>query len=110
MSIGTPAERVARGVAWLDAIVPEWWKKVELRQFDIEARCNCVLGQIFTDHSDDTGFDWAVQRYHLGEDDADGYNEIEAMGFDFICRSEEEVGALQSEWFKSIAERQRGGP
>ncbi len=28
--------------AWL----AKWWKKINLRKFDISSSCNCVLGQI----------------------------------------------------------------
>lgn len=115
--IGTPAERVARGVAWLDATVPEWWAKVELLGFNINSPCNCVLGQVFEpEDGEGTGFIAAkLQHTELydGLNLADGNvcSRDEWFGFDFYDTYEDpdEPTKLQAEWTRVIAERQAGG-
>lgn len=41
------AERVAAGVAWLDADDPNWWKpdRIDLDELNMAHPCYCVLGQ-----------------------------------------------------------------
>ncbi len=44
-------ERVRRGMAWLDEHAPANWRaKVNLRKFDMENPCHCVVGQVFGDY------------------------------------------------------------
>jgi hypothetical protein len=41
------AERVARGVARLDAHRPEWRRRLSFSMLDMESPTLCILGQVF---------------------------------------------------------------
>ena len=43
----TTEERVANGIEWLDANVPDWRTKVDKETLNIGACETCVLGQVF---------------------------------------------------------------
>lgn len=53
-------ERVDRGVAVLDKHIPEWWKRIDLKEFEISVPCQCVLGQI---QSSEAEYDNRYQAY-----------------------------------------------
>ncbi len=69
------AERVAAGVAWLDDVLPDWWKthEIDLDALDMSDGCQCVVGQLYPFDEDDiehdieddglSPFDAAVNRY-----------------------------------------------
>lgn len=42
-------QRVARGMAWLDANVVGWERSIDLATLDMRDGCNCVLGQTLRD-------------------------------------------------------------
>ena len=42
-------KRINRGVARLDARIPNWWKKINLHRFDFQTCNNCILGQLGED-------------------------------------------------------------
>lgn len=69
--MSTIEERVARGAAWLDDVLPDWWKthEIDLDSLDMSDSCQCVIGQLYPlpvgeDDPDDGlgGFDRAVER------------------------------------------------
>lgn len=118
---GTPAERVERGIAWLQQVVgPDWASKVELVDFDFGDPCRCVLG--FTVDEDlveeRTGKAWpyrAAEGFTLGLSLAEELGEVDEPwsgryvwadyhGFDGNPRHE-----LAEEWRNRILEAQRGG-
>lgn len=48
----TPQERVANGVAALDAWDPTWWKRLaDRRPINISSCTDCVIGQLFNNSS-----------------------------------------------------------
>lgn len=120
--INTVAERVALGVAWLDSDYPDWFEKVEVKEFDITDTCRCVLGQLFEPMAvrrkdseqppmapeNFGGYDWAVLEANIisGEQASElGFD----ASFDFedspYETEEEEYTALQIEWTRVINER-----
>lgn len=44
---GDAADAVARGTAYLDRVMPDWFTRVEILPLDLGSSCTCVLGQIF---------------------------------------------------------------
>lgn len=42
--------QVARGVAYLDAEFPGWWKHIDMTKLDLESEEACVLGQAYGDN------------------------------------------------------------
>lgn len=46
----TPAqEAAATGAAFLDERFPGWAEQIDLERLDLEAGCDCVLGQLYCD-------------------------------------------------------------
>lgn len=46
----TPAERVARGAAWLDDLLgADWHTRIDLGRLELSDECNCILGQLVAD-------------------------------------------------------------
>lgn len=49
-TIDTPAERVARGTAWLDRqLGDDWHTHINLDRLALADECNCILGQLVAD-------------------------------------------------------------
>jgi hypothetical protein len=44
---GDAGDRVARGMAFLDRVMPGWETEVEVNKLNLSSGCRCVLGQIF---------------------------------------------------------------
>jgi hypothetical protein len=85
--------RVAKGVVWLDARMPEWRTNVSLPDFNIRNSCNCVLGQLFGN------FDYVLNNDVLRE------SEAVAFGFDadpYAHIFEDEWVTLQAEWTRVL--------
>jgi hypothetical protein len=100
----TIAERVAKGAALLDELVPDWWHRIDLTTLALVSPCQCVLGQLFPSP------DYALSSYtnglvalHLetyaGSD----------FGFDADTAGTDgeggEYDALTTEWRRVIEER-----
>lgn len=109
---GTAAERVARGVEWLDSNVPGWVDKVEINELNMGSSCRCVLGQVF---GNDNEYEMTGYGYALATQ-----NNLhpEHLGFDFSPEDVVEIeesrnprplyglyAPLQQEWERVIAER-----
>ena len=47
-----PSQCVRRGVAWLSAIRPRWYREINLERLDLATCDDCVLGQLFGDYND----------------------------------------------------------
>src|SRR5690554_6898255 len=45
----TLSQRVAKGVAWLDQLMPGWHNKVHLSVLDANSPDHCIAGQVFRD-------------------------------------------------------------
>lgn len=46
MNYGTMAERVNRGIEWLDEVAPEWRDRIDLRTLDLADYHWCVIAQV----------------------------------------------------------------
>jgi hypothetical protein len=86
------AERVAAGVAWLDAEVPDWWRDIRLDRLEMASCTRCVLGQVFGEYGDAPLGDLFEQPLRLG------FNVSLANDF-------REFGELTAEWRRVIEER-----
>lgn len=68
MNYGTMAERVNRGIEWLDEVAPEWRDRIDLHTLDLADYHWCVIAQVtdsdFTDgwESLDGGLSGSRQR------------------------------------------------
>jgi hypothetical protein len=52
MPAKTIADRVSLGAALLDAKVPGWWDKVNLKILKIDDLCDCVVAQLFGSYAE----------------------------------------------------------
>lgn len=58
-------DRVAKGAATLDEILPGWERKIDLEHLYLESACDCVLGQLAVDllpHSPGDPYEEAVEE------------------------------------------------
>jgi hypothetical protein len=55
--------QVARGCELLDLIEPGWEKRVDPSILDLDDRTSCVLGQVYADKSELTGYDYKVKTH-----------------------------------------------
>jgi hypothetical protein len=91
--IPSAKDRVAKGVVWLDANVPDWRTNVYLLDFNIRSSCDCVIGQLFGH------FNYVLDNGVLSEENA------VAFGFDadpYAHIFEREWDALQAEWTRVL--------
>lgn len=108
------AERVARGVEWLDRHRPDWRSRITLPEFDIESTCNCVIGQVFAQEAAErnTGkvfsiySGWSTGMYAaLGND----YDSVRADAFairhGFDSGQGVTYGELQAAWERVLREQ-----
>jgi len=104
-------QRVARGVALLDAKRPGWEQEIDLDTLEVEAPWHCVIGQLY--RPEQTAF---KEPFEIGAIDLFG---LDAYGFDDNApvlvehgfsapRSDSmaEFDALTSEWRTVITARQ----
>jgi hypothetical protein len=89
--VSTIAERVARGVAWLDEKRPGWADEIDLTELVLSSPCRCILGQLYGD------FDKVSVRGPM----AKGFN---AYGGDDQSLYDQ-FEALEREWRRVITER-----
>lgn len=108
--------RVIRGAAVLDEKLPDWWKKINLKKFDLADSTICVLGQVgmcinHTPHN----YYWVCEN--IFGTDGDGGEWVREHGFFAACITDEEgevlrdwdsrdAGLLERDWRMLIAERQ----
>lgn len=101
------AERVAKGVTWLDSNVPDWRGKVEVSKFDILSTCRCVLGQIFEAEAEEYDYD---DGYSYAEDNLLSREQAVDLGFDAKydfstgLLFESDYRELQKEWLRVLCQ------
>lgn len=97
----TIAERVAKGVEWLDSRIPDWWQthKFSLDRFNMSDGCACVVGQL----SPHTGYDDAVDDHWLDLDD--GLARDRGFFAGDAVQNAEEYDDLTDEWRRVITSR-----
>lgn len=101
--MATVAERVAAGVAWLDAKAPGWIDRVDLDELQMASTCSCVLGQLFH------GYYYAPIT--LGEAMLCGFDtELDVEDAESAARASKEFVALTDEWRRVITERRESVP
>ena len=76
------ADQVADGMRILDEYgPPEWWDRIDLEKLSIHSAWDCVLGQVFQDKADETGYltgyIWATESGDLPFTD----RELQYAGF-----------------------------
>lgn len=99
----TVPERVANGVAWLDATTPDWAERIILTDFDIENPCRCVLGQVFANQG---GYSGGLAKTGFDVEDLDSsVNWTIEHGFDAPGAGRLEWFAIQREWKRAIKAR-----
>ncbi len=84
-------QAVARGIAWLDANVPEWQDKIDVERLDLKYPCDCVLGQL------DGDFYQAVWERRLER------HEVTRMGFAAVSGVPYPV--LTAAWRRALKQR-----
>ncbi len=83
------AERaVDRGITWLDANIPKWREKIDVKSLKLQLPCKCVLGQL------DGDFYEAVWRRRLDRD--------EVLGYGFAASSGIPYGTLTGAWRRAL--------
>jgi hypothetical protein len=108
----TVAERVAKGVKWLDANAPGWDLNIDLNRFDLGSGCGCVLGQTFGRYEGAPLFIGEDCPWPLGKRDhvavangffADPFSDDDSDGSD-------DWADLEDEWWRVIKARQAVTP
>lgn len=95
MNYGTMAERVARGIEWLDKVAPDWRDNVSLTLLDLSDWDSCILAQVAQSCFLEA---WESLNGELGED----YRERQIMlGFDV---STEEFRKGCDDYYKELTD------
>lgn len=90
--MATIAERVARGVKYMDEFAPaDWRERIDLDLLDISNGSDCIFGQVFRGDSSCCG--WCAHGDDF-ESNSDG-GEARDYGFD---GSWDDCDALNAEW------------
>lgn len=99
----TAADRVARGIAYLDGTLPCWRKAIRL-PVNISDASFCVLGQMYLYHP--------KLRYQLGESFYEcaraqlGLSEGDAKAYGFLTNGRRgDYNALTQEWRRQLGQR-----
>ena len=107
----TAAKRVAAGAAHLDVREPGWWRKIDLGRLDLASPCNCVLGQLNTDLTEQTWSGlcdefgvapWSEPGNERPTDYALGFNHLIEPGKTVRLA---EYDTLADEWVRLIKQR-----
>lgn len=109
MARRTPAERAAKGAAFLDEKVPGWFRRVKIRPLDLGDECRCVLGQLW--EGDSSGVNpYMDQAKKLGIS-VNSTRGAVALGFDRSVKGGSvEYAALTEAWRDLIRVRRKGTP
>jgi len=114
---GSIAERVARGVSWLDSTLPGWDGRVDLSSLVMSSSDRCVLGQVFrtastrkwADYSYLNGYEYAQVAYKYAPMSSLGFAaSFSALTADVESADiaiEQEYSALKREWIRVITDR-----
>lgn len=97
--IFTPAERVANGIRFLNRLrkSKRWQKRIDLKTFNINAQCDCTLGQLFGTYAE--GCLKLQLKEHSEEAKQLGFMPIEAEMGEYDA----DAKALNREWRKQLA-------
>jgi hypothetical protein len=104
-AVASAVERVARGVAWLDANKPGWVHRINVDDLDLRSCRYCVLGQVY-------GYFFGAPFFgELG--DGDGHLFARSIGVYADTAGSGDGQALTAEineltelWKRAVAERQ----
>lgn len=118
----TMRQRVMRGAEWLDEFGPlRWREKINLRTFDMEHPCRCVLGQVYGDYYDaieahpaipggislsDDVSEWEIDRGFNLPDGDDTNEDWDALERAWVVHLTERGGAG---WHRTVASRDARG-
>lgn len=95
----TIEQRVARGAELLNGLVPGWTERIDVNTLDIKLGDRCVLGQVFSERTEDYGAYYrGLDTLLVGDFGADyGFHVLEACNYS-------EWEALTNEWKRVLAE------
>lgn len=102
----TVEQRVGRGAAWLDAVYPEWWTRIDLGTLDLAHGCRCVLGQLFGTEQHPNGY--ATVANHA-PDDFDNEDVFWTVVHGFLGSSRMDEVALDEAWIAEVKARWEAG-
>lgn len=89
--------RISKGVKWLNATKPNWFKKINVDSLDLGDSTSCILGQAF-----DSYWYKVRQAGEAMEDDKMEADEAHEHGFVEATRSESDYDLLSSLWFDQV--------
>lgn len=105
-------DNIARGVALLDRVQPDWLSLIQLHELNLRSACDCVLGQVErrrpggprTFATVNYGYDVFKERM--------GWNDLDALrhGFALLHAHDDAWDTLTQEWRDTIhaLRRERG--
>ena len=97
-------ERIDKGVAWLNANVPDWLDRIDLDRLDLASGCRCVLGQLFAHVVDELGTEDGFTAVWQSDSTLVPHltsKETETHGFD-LATNDEGYMALTEAWHDRI--------
>lgn len=97
ITIAEARERVARGAAHLDRVRPGWEKKIDVGTLTLSSCKSCVLGQLFSDESEEFHF--------LRGTEVLGWDNVACMVNGVGADNNDDFALLQDAWIEAIAER-----
>lgn len=102
-------DRVARGAAELDRILPGWERKIDLETLELQTGCRCVLGQLAVDllgHPSDDPYEDASEHIcpETGIDDQIAWEQERGFLL-FVTHSPAAYTDLTEAWKRLIRER-----
>lgn len=97
--------RVAEGMAYLDAEIPNWHERIDVPTLNIQYPGACILGQLFGSYSTGLKELWGPgATYWATYWAADGSHDTVRLGFS--AEDTETMAALTDEWAWQIHMRQ----
>lgn len=95
----TIAERVAKGVEYMDTFAPANWRsRINLDDLTISSSVYCIWGQVFDDGSGWSGFTTHSNEFHTN---VNSYNDSPSdYGFDGPWA---EIEELDAEWLRVLS-------
>ena len=99
----TVAERVAKGVKYLNRYYPGWREKIVLKEFDMSRPCRCVLGMVAQEKAEQST--WATDGFEY-EDGKHAPDWAMEHGFDIDGQlfDPDAYSELQAEWLRVLEE------
>lgn len=91
---------VERGALLLDEHAPGWWRRIDLKTFQLTEPCLCVLGQIYGNY-----YDACADVFKWGENFATREKQTKRFGFSMESSRNEDWEPLQAEWVALIRAR-----